>query len=183
MYLFLFIALTDAPQEWTDEKKEYVVESTDSAEVLRSWEDPSTAPQPETVPKEALEIVALEEVDREFKDFEGEVEVPPSIEEHGGAQTAVVSEEVEGLDESVQEERERQGETPAVSGEGPISSSETEEDAEEEPVLGETYVSEAGEGLDGEKEGCDISTWIPHSEVPCESSEQGDHYHHHHIST
>lgn len=173
-YLFLFSALTDVPQEWIEEKKEDVAEPTDSTEVLRSWEDPTTAPQPETIAEEALEIVASAEVDREFKDYEGEVEVSPSIEEHGDAQTVVVSEEVEGLAESVQEERERQGETPAVSGEGPISSSEAEEDVEEEPVLSETCVSETAEGLDSKKEVCDITTWITHSEVLCESSEQGE---------
>lgn len=173
-YLFLFSALTDAPREWTDEKKEDVVEPTDSTEVLCSWEIPTTAPQPETIADEALEIAASAEVDSEFKEFEGEVEVSPSIEEHGDAQTVVAFEEVEGLDGRVQEERVRQGETPSVFGECPISSSETEENAEEEPVLSETCASETTEGLDSEKEGCDITTWITHSEVPCESSEEGE---------
>lgn len=181
-------ALADAPQQWTDEKKEDFVESTDSTEVLRSWEDPSTAPQLETLTgsQATLEIVASTECDMEFKDFEGEVEVSPSIEEHGDAQKVVVS-EVEALDKTAQESSTTeldlavQGETPAcvedvtsVSGEGPVFSSEAEEETEEEPVPSETPALETAEGLQTEKENCDITAWSTQSGVPCDSSEQGE---------
>lgn len=169
----------DAPQQWTEENKGDFVEATYSTEVLCSWEDQTTAPQPEAITETATEIVASAEVDLEIKDFEGEGEVWPSIEEHGDAQIVVVSEETEAHDKSVQEESTSkpdlavQAETPAAAGEGPISSSEDEEGAEEEPVLSDPCVSETAQGTESEKEACGITTWIAHPEVPCECFEPG----------
>lgn len=168
---------TDAPQEWTDEKKEDSIEPSDLTEVLCSWEDPTTVTQPETVAEAAVEIIASAEVDLKCKNFEGEVELSLPIEENGKEvddHTVVVSEEVEALDESAREKSTtkldltEEGETPAVSGEGPISSSEAEEDVEEEPVLSEACVYES------EKEDCDITSWITHSTVPYLPPESGE---------
>lgn len=169
---------TDAPQEWTDEKTEDSTEPTDStevlcswenpmtvpqpenvteaavetiasAEVLHSWEDPTTAPQPQslTVSQTAFEGVASTEADMEFNDFKGEVDVSPFI---------------------------KGQEVTSVSGEGPVISLVAEEEPEEEPVQNETVVLETAERLETEKENSDNTTWITQSEVPCESSEQGE---------
>lgn len=174
---------TDAPQECTDEKMADSIEPTDSTEVLCSWEDPTTAPQPETVAEAAVGIIASAEVDRKFKDFEGKVEMSPSIEEDdedGDEQTAVVSEEVQALDDSAQEKSTtkldltEEGEAPVVSGEGPISSLEAEGDIKEEPVLSKACVYEAAEGLESEKEDCNITSWITNSKVAHESLESGE---------
>lgn len=178
--------LADAPQQWTDEKMEDFVEATYSTEVLRSWEDQTIVPQMETltVPQSALES----KVDAEFKDSEDEMKTSPSTEEHGDTQKVVMSVEVEALAQTVQEESTTkldfgvQAECPAcveevvtsVSGEGPIRSSEAEEEPEEEPVLSETPVLETAEGFESEKENCDDGSWITHSGVLSDSSEQGE---------
>lgn len=182
-------ALADASQQWTDKKREEFVESTNSTEVLRSWEDPMTAPQLETLTgsQTTLEIVASTEDVMEFKDSEGEVEVSPSVEEHDDAQKVVVCEEVQALDKTVLEECTTeldlavQAETPAcveevtsVPGEAPVFPSEAEEEPEEVAVSSETPAFETAEGHETERENCDITAPVSQSGVPRDSSEQGE---------
>lgn len=182
-------ALADASQQWTDEKREEFVESTNSTEVLRSWEHPMTAPRLETLSgsQTPLEIVASTEDVVESKDSEGEVEESPSVEGHGDAQKVVVCEEVEALDKTVLEESTTeldlavQAESPAcveeatcVPGEAPVFSSEAEEETEEASVSSETPAFDTAEGHETKKENCDIAAAVSQSAVPGDSSEQGE---------
>lgn len=163
------------PDNSQQEEEKDTSETFEATKALSSCDDTRAAPQ--------REHVTVEEQFPESEDYEGKTQAWLSVQRYT-AESAMVDAfpgETTQKESAVEIVRPVQAqvtdyaeEVTSVSGEGPSSSSEAEEETEEQTVLSETSASETAEVPETDKEACDTGAWATHSGVPCESSEPGE---------
>lgn len=180
------LAVTTAfPDNSQQEEEKDTSETFEATKALSSCDDTRAAPQPEhiTVEEQFPTGVTAPEAHTESEVYEGKTAAWLSVQRYT-AESAMVdafpgeTTQKESAVEIVLPVRAQvtdyAEEVTSVSGEGPTSSSEAEEETEEQTVLSETSASETAEVRETDKEACDNGAWATHSGVPCESSEPGE---------
>lgn len=174
------LAVTTAfPDNSQLEEEKNTSETMEATEVLSPCED---TPQPEhiTVEEQFPAGDTTPEARTEPEDYEGKTEACLSAQRYTAESKTVDAcpgettrkESAADVVQPVQEQAtDYAAEVTSVSGEGPTSSSEAEEETEEQAVLSETSASETAGVPETDKEACDTGAWATHSGLPCESSE------------